>query len=343
MPHSYVYTLADPYSYEAVVRALNPKLIVTSKGDFRAQLTKIHLQRLWIQRGEENLPRIMSAAVCPKGAAIIFHSDRKQGRIQVNGVEVSPGEVVVHRRDDAFHLRTSGSFRFAAMSLTHGELAVAGEAIAGHELKAPSNTCIIRPDPVSMYRLMDLHQAAGQLAKSAPDTLAISAIAEALEQDLVHAMVTCLTGHPQIETRYCSGQRSRIIARFENFLAARQYEPVYLPEMCNAISVAERTLRTCCHEYLGMGPARYLWLRRMHMARRTLLRADPQAATVTEVATKYGFWELGRFSVQYRALFGELPSVSLHRPPDQALGRKEWQQEKRVRSYRSRPHPSSLN
>jgi AraC-like DNA-binding protein len=35
--------------------------------------------------------------------------------------------------------------------------------------------------------------------------------------------------------------------------------------------------------------------------------------TVTEVASDYGFGELGRFSVQYRALFGESPSASLHR------------------------------
>jgi len=321
--HSYVYTVADPCSYEAVVRALNPKLIVTSRGDFRAQLTKIHLRRLWMQRGEEKLPRIMSAAVCPKGAAIIFHSDRRQGPIQVNGVEVSPGEIVVHRPDDAFHLRTSGSFRFAAMSLTHDGLAMAGQAIAGHELKAPSVTCVIRPDPASMSHLMGLHQAAGQLAESASDTLAIPAIAKALEQELVHAMVRCLTGNPQIKERYCSVRHSRIIARFEDFLAARRYEPVYVSEICHAISVSERTLRACCHEHLGMGPARYLWLRRMDLARRTLLRADPQAATVTEVATKYGFWELGRFSVEYRALFGESPSASLHRPPDAAFGRKE--------------------
>jgi AraC-like DNA-binding protein len=316
VPHSCVHTLADPYSYEAVVRALNPKLIVTSKGNFHARLTKIRLQRLWMQRGEEHLPRIMSAGVRPKGAAIIFHSDRKQGSIQVNGVEVSPGEIAVHRPNDAFHLRTSGLFRFAVISLTHDELAVASKAIAGHEVKAPSDTCVIRPDPVSMSRLMDLHQAAGQLAQSASDTLAIPAIAEALDQELVHAMVTCLIGHSQIKERYCSGRHSRIIAHLEEFLAARRYEPVYVPEVCSSISVSERTLRACCHEHLGMGPARYLRLRRMQLARRALLRADPQAATVTEIATEHGFWELGRFSVQYHELFGEKPSASLRRSPN---------------------------
>jgi AraC-like DNA-binding protein len=51
-----------------------------------------------------------------------------------------------------------------------------------------------------------------------------------------------------------------------------------------------------------MGPIRYLTLRRMHLARRALLREN-LSATVTQIATDHGFWELERFAVAYRALF----------------------------------------
>lgn len=66
-----------------------------------------------------------------------------------------------------------------------------------------------------------------------------------------------------------------------------------------------------------MGAHQYLWLRRMNMARRALARADIAQSTVTAIATEHGFDELGRFSVQYRKLFGEPPSQTLRRTPDE--------------------------
>jgi AraC-like DNA-binding protein len=65
-----------------------------------------------------------------------------------------------------------------------------------------------------------------------------------------------------------------------------------------------------------MSPKRYLLLRRMNLAWRALRAARPDTVTVTDVATHYGFWQLGRFAVEYRSLFGESPSVTLQRHPD---------------------------
>ena len=111
-------------------------------------------------------------------------------------------------------------------------------------------------------------------------------------------------------------RHAEIMRRLEAVLEANPDRTLYAAELCAATGASDRTLRACCQEHLGMSPMRYLWLRRMHLARRGLRVANPAATTVTEIATNYGFWELGRFSVAYRSLFGESPSAALRRRPE---------------------------
>jgi AraC-like DNA-binding protein len=103
--------------------------------------------------------------------------------------------------------------------------------------------------------------------------------------------------------------------RFRRVVEENPEQPLYIPEICKAIRVPSRTLSMVCQEHLGMGPKRYLVLRRMHLARRALRDAEPHATTVTDTATRFGFWQLGRFSVEYQTVFGESPSATLRRPP----------------------------
>jgi len=69
---------------------------------------------------------------------------------------------------------------------------------------------------------------------------------------------------------------------------------LYMPELAAQVGASYWTLRDCCLEYLGMSPKRYLSMRRMNLARRALRNAEAQRTTVTEIASDYGFWELGR-------------------------------------------------
>jgi AraC-like DNA-binding protein len=133
-----------------------------------------------------------------------------------------------------------------------------------------------------------------------------------MDQALVEAMVFCLADNPPNDVRNVQRHRARVMRRLEEAIMAQREEPLYMPELA-ALVASYWTLRDCCLEYLGMSPKRYLWLRRMHLARRALRIADAERTTVTEIATDYGFWELGRFSVAYRSLFGEAPSATLRR------------------------------
>ena len=103
------------------------------------------------------------------------------------------------------------------------------------------------------------------------------------------------------------------MSQFRTIVEANADRALYMAEISAAIGVSARTLRTCCREHLGMGAGKYLTLRRMHLARQALGQTTSGTATVTEAATRYGFWELGRFAVGYKALFGEMPSQTLRR------------------------------
>jgi len=172
---------------------------------------------------------------------------------------------------------------------------------------------LITPLPTAMARLQRLHAAAGDLAETAPEILANPEAARGLEQALVEAMVGCLAPQRARDNSLAQGQHAIIMRRFRRVLEEKPEQPLYIPEICKAIRVPGRTLRQCCQEYLGMGPKRYLLLRRLHLARRALRHADPVATTVTDIATRYGFWQLGRFAVEYHSLFGEPPSATLRR------------------------------
>jgi len=313
VPHARFLAFDDPDQFQAAFRAGYYELLAASKAGFRAELTRIDFARLGLQRSDKVGPSKVLSASDARRVPVMFLADAEQQVPLRNGMELSAHELVVHRPGATNHLQTHGASRLAMMSLSTDDLAAAALAITGHELPTPRQTHLIRTAPALVARLRALHASACNLARTEPEAWSRPEIIKALEHDLIQAMVACLTDPPSMKAKRDGGSHAWVMARFEDFLAARQLEPVYLTEICKAIGASERTLRTCCQERLGMGPIRYLWLRRMILARRALVNADPALRTVTEIATEHGFWELGRFSVDYRALFGESPSESLRR------------------------------
>src|SRR5712691_1649389 len=316
MPSSTVRTFDDPDVYHAAIRAQQVDGVITARGNFHAELTRIDFDRLLMQRASENLPRVLNISARPDRAAIIFAMDQDQPVIQVSGMALSGGEIIAWDSGSPGHHRSAAACQWGSMSLTQQDLLAAREGIAGRESTPPSFPHRIRPPPPALSRLLSLNGAATHLAKTAPDILAKPEVARAMEQALVEAMVWCLASGDPIDVRSVHRHHAMVMRRLEEVLQSNSEGPLYMAELCAAARVSYPTLRASCQEHLGMSPKRYLWLRRMHLAQRALRTADSERTTVTEIATNYGFWELGRFSVAYRSLFGESPSTTLRRPSD---------------------------
>jgi len=104
---------------------------------------------------------------------------------------------------------------------------------------------------------------------------------------------------------------SDLVEQAERLALANLDEPQHISVLCRTLEVSERTLRKAFHKIHGAPPCRHLRMKRLSEARRALLAADYKLVTVTEIATSIGFVELGRFSVEYRKVFGESPSQTL--------------------------------
>ena len=316
MPSSAVRTFTDPDAYFGGIRNLQIDGLVVQGGEFGAKLTRIDLHRLFMCGFEESLPRVMKVTPSARRVGILFSTDPDQPTMLTNGMEISQGQIAEVGLHSEWYLRSSSACRWGTMSLAPGDLATAGETITGCELVAPIFARSVTPPPPALSRLRKLHAAARHLAKTVPDVLAKPEVAQAMEQNLVEAMAFCLAESHSDDVRNVWRRRTILMQRLEEALQANSEGPLYISQLCAATGVSYPTLRGCCQEYLGMGPKRYLLLRRMHLARRALRRADSKKTTVTEVATDYGFWGFGRFSVFYRSVFGESPSATLLRPPE---------------------------
>jgi AraC-like DNA-binding protein len=316
MPWSTITIFTDPYAYQETVRSAQAEVLVTARGDFHAELTRIELYKLSIECGRETLPRVSSGAVSTERLAIHFLIGADQQPGLHCGIECRPGEIFISNAGSTYHNVRSAFSHWGAVSVSPDEL----RALAGRNLTPSPSSKTLRPRPALMSRMMNLREAAVSLARTAPDLLAQPEVARALEHALLHAIIACVSDEEADRHYVANRYQQSVLARFEQLLAEKADTPLHLAEICAAIGTPERTLRACCQRQLGMGPIRFLRLRRMHLVRQALLKADPATTTVTSIATGQGFWELGKFSVAYRSLFGESPAATLRRNPDGGTG-----------------------
>jgi AraC-like DNA-binding protein len=313
MASSSVRAFTDPDEYAAAVRQGVVDITVTERGRFSAKICRLDFHELWMQRLSEDLAKTSHVEGGHARAILVFPT-QPGARIVRGGTELPYGSLARISAGKSYYQHSSGSTFFGGMSLPTETMAALSASLIGQDFSPPREDLTVRPSAGAIGRLLRLHATAGRLAEEAPAILAHPEAARGLEQALIEAMMDCLRSAEGREDRATARQHAKIMRRFYQIIERCGDQPVYLAELCRDIGTSARTLQTCCHEHLGMSPKRFLLLRRMNGFRRALSESNPTETTVTETATRYGFWQFGRLSVEYRTLFGEKPSQTLARP-----------------------------
>jgi AraC family ethanolamine operon transcriptional activator len=172
-----------------------------------------------------------------------------------------------------------------------------------------------------------LRQLIARIGAPGDETVAFltPAASNCAEEDVIAAVAQTIEATSPPQDRHIGRpqlSRNRVIARTLELIDAKQGQPLFIEDLCQATGVSERTLRNVFHEYFGVGPMRLLKVRQLMEIRRALLASEPSEDTVARIAARFGVWDFSLFARNYKNLFGESPSESLRRPPDRVRAMK---------------------
>ena len=131
-----------------------------------------------------------------------------------------------------------------------------------------------------------------------------------IKKELPIALLQTLS-QPSIQSRISASQRIHALKRARDFIAAHGKEPITVLDLCKTASCSLRTLNRAFHEQFGVSPKRYLTAFRLAGVRRSLLLGT--VSNIGDAAAEWGFWHASKFTQDYKRMYSELPSATLHR------------------------------
>ena len=271
-------------------------------------MTQLVVNTLSVQWGRAGSSVVVEGAAKPGGISIFIPTESPMG-VSGNGHRLDESSLMINQTGDEFCIANDSSRPWFSVYVPY-------ETLAGGEATTPvpfMHGFVQVPLP----RIQRFRSVIGQFNEAvqrAATDFESAAAQRAAEQKLVPEIRDLLAVPHQVEPTLGrhTVPRGQIIRRSMDFVDQHEGEYLSVEELAAAAGVSERTLRDAFQQYVGVAPVRYLNRRTLHQVRRALKAADPSMATVTEIATQFGVWQLGRFARDYRCLFGELPSATLH-------------------------------
>ena len=148
----------------------------------------------------------------------------------------------------------------------------------------------------------------GGYARKLSSELLLARLLSAVENSVSRSLGTWAQAEP---VRVTPGDA--LVRRFEESIEAGVTHGATVLELAAQLGVPLRTLQTHVRAVRGTTPTALLRHAQLRHARTMLTAADPLRETVTAIAQRAGFAHLGRFSAEYRRLFGESPGETLRR------------------------------
>jgi AraC family ethanolamine operon transcriptional activator len=299
---------SDPEELAEGIPEVDGEFVQVSRGAFEARVTRVELAQVTLQQ-TYSLPETVSEMAIDDSTLVLGTSLQCDGPLVVYGKVLEPRKLFI---PDGEFVRRATNFRGTWIGLNReeiestvcallgvDEIRLPGGFLPGHEGLEHSLVAAIAD-----YANATVEHPERFADPSARDTANYALLSRALELLVAVCESARATEPPPAD-------KARIVRRANEFFDAAGPESVSLADLAKAARVSARSLNYAFQDLYDLSPMRYFSLKRLGRARSELRRSSSEPGAVKRVALGVGRTHLGRFASEYRALFGELPSVTL--------------------------------
>ncbi len=131
-----------------------------------------------------------------------------------------------------------------------------------------------------------------------------------MEQKIIKAIKYAFVGQTGEICHLTEGEKTALEVR--SFLLNSLEETMTIQSITEQFNISDKTLESSFKSLFGITPKRFMNLLKLNKAHEDLQYANALTTNVSDIATKWGFFNFGRFAKQHKALFEVLPSETLN-------------------------------
>jgi len=306
-------SFSDADEVREAVKEAETNFTQVSSGKYAGGLTRVELGDLGMHHVRSE-PDTVNVSFLDREHFALVMPFRWSGQLVWDGKELHRPPLLLYAPGSE-HMRRGRAVEGVALALPREWVETSVASLIGVDKGAAAfRSGEVPVSPRDRDRLTALLLQSIRAASANPEALRSAWAREIAVAQIKQAVLEIVPGAADLDRE--RGTRAaplRIVrAADEHFEQARDHI-VSLPDLCRAARVSARTLEYAFQQVCGLSPTQFFKRRRLSLARRKLLDSDPSAGAVKVAALDAGFLHLGRFSVEYRASFGESPSETLKR------------------------------
>jgi AraC-like DNA-binding protein len=242
----------------------------------------------------------------PKDCLTIAIFQKSTGCVCVNGLKVKSGDIVIIDDSKPYDFSSSHRTLMAIVSISKSLIATEIPLIlCATDKKFKDNNHILSSTIESEWKRVS----------EEPNLFADTNEIEVMEKKIVQAIKYALVRQTGEESHLTEGEKTALEVR--SYLLNSLEETITIQSITEQFKISDKTLETSFKSLFGITPKRFKYLLRLNHAHKDLQFANAQMANVSDIASKWGFSNFGRFAKDYKALFGPLPSETLNLTPEQ--------------------------